>query len=857
MYRNVFYDSAKQCIHLWTWDEVGRRIKLESSYEPYLFVESVHGTDALSIFNTPLKKIKFKNQFERNKFVNETPIKRLFHNLSCEQEFLLSSFKDDIQKPEAVANPLKIFFWDIETYSPGEFPDPAQAKDTINLITVYDSLSEKYYTWGLKPYNNKNKDVVYFHCKRETELLGAFLSFWESDPPDMIVGWNTEGFDIPYLMNRLNKLLGEEERSRLSPVRAIYYRENVAMNKFGKMINRWYIRGVSNIDYMEVYATFARGDRESYSLNFIAEYELGEGKTDLQGWNLSTVADEDWDLFVDYNIQDVRLLVKLENTLKYLKLIRALSYKGFIPFEQSLGKVSMITGAVAHQAILQGYRIPTFKNDGLRDEYVGGYVHEPEKKLCNSVVSYDANSLYPNTIITLNISPETKIGKILENTEEEYTIRLSNNKTVTLTADKFFKLVEKEKLSVSKYNVLYTQKFKGVVPNLIDRVYNERVQIKSKISELVDISSKITDEDEKKIIEAEILNLDTQQNVIKLVLNSIYGVFAQKYSPLFDIDHSASITLTGQAVAKQASELVYQYALGKGVQCEKADIYKYGDTDSAYFSIEPILKHQNMQLLENNEITSGAHQIIKEIDIYLNREIVEWAKKELKSIDARFVFKRETICDVASLQGKKRYILHVIDQEGKKPKKPFKYVGVEVARSSISVPVKSLIKKVIELAMLSQDKKKADSHFRQAYEEFCNMPIEEISLRSKISDYEKQESKVDEYGRIGKGATLHGKSAIHYNNLLKKYKLDNKYETITSGIKIKYFYASKNPFAYKSMAFIDTYPPELKEIVAADYQTMFDKTVQPPLERFYDCIGWRTPQVGKEVQTDLFDLFGV
>jgi hypothetical protein len=116
MYRNVFYDSAKQCIHLWTWDKNGKRIKLESSYEPHLFVESAYGADALSIFNTPLKKVKFKNQFERNKFVNETPIKRLFHNLSCEQEFLLSSFRDEIHKPEALENPLKIFFWDIETY---------------------------------------------------------------------------------------------------------------------------------------------------------------------------------------------------------------------------------------------------------------------------------------------------------------------------------------------------------------------------------------------------------------------------------------------------------------------------------------------------------------------------------------------------------------------------------------------------------------------------------------------------------------------------------------------------------------------------------------------------------------------
>jgi DNA polymerase elongation subunit (family B) len=857
MYRNVFYDSPKQCIHLWTWDEDGKRIKLECSYEPFLYIESVNGTDAVSIFNTPLKKVKFKNQFERNKFVNETPIKRIFNNLSCEQEFLLSSFKNDVQNPKSLANPLKIFFWDIETYSPGEFPDPQLANDTINLVTIYDSLSEKFYSWGLKPYKPKSDNVIYTYCRRETEMLEAILKFWETDPPDMMVGWNTEGFDVPYVMNRLHKLMGEEEASRLSPVRSIYYRENVAMNKFGKMINRWYIRGVSNIDYMEVYKTFARGDRESYSLDYISEFELNENKTNLNGQNLSAIADNNWDLFVDYNIQDVNLLVRLDAKLKYLKLIRALSYKGFIPFEQSLGKVSMITGAVAHQAVMQGYCIPTFKNDGIRDEYVGGYVHEPERGLCGAVVSYDANSLYPNTIITLNISPETKVGKILEIVDGQYTIKLSNEKIIVLSEEKFLKLVKKEELSISKYNVLYTQKFKGVVPNLIDRLYQERVQAKTKMSDLMDVLANTTQESDKEALEDEILNLDTQQNVFKLVLNSIYGVFAQKYSPLFDIDHSASITLTGQAVAKQAAEIVYNYALAKGFVGDKSNIYKYGDTDSCYFSIEPILDVLKIGLMHKDKITNEARKVIKEIDEFLNKEIINWAQAEFKSTDARFVFKQEAVCDVAFFQEKKRYILHIIEQEGKIPKKPFKYVGVEVARSSFSSQVKQLIKSVIEHAMMSRDKKEADIIYHKSYDTFRQMPPEEVSIRQKISDYEKQEAKLDKNGFIGKHTPLHAKSAIYYNNLLKKYKLDNRYESIGSGMKIKYFYTQRNQYNYKSMAFLEYYPSELNEIVKVDYETMFHKTVSPPIQRFYESIGWRLPQVGKEIQTDLFELFGV
>jgi DNA polymerase elongation subunit (family B) len=854
-WRNIFYDGRQQVIHLWTWDENGKRIKLVADYEPHLFIESGSATDATSIFNTPLKKITFKNQFDRSKFVNETPIKRIFDNLSCEQDFLLNTYKNDINKLEFGQHPLKIFFLDIETYSPNEFPLPELAKDPINLITFYDTISKKYYSFGTKPYTPKDKDIKYFYFKRETEMLRAFIEFWANDPPDVLCTWNGEGFDVPYIMNRINNLLGEEEAARLSPVQSIYYRENVALNKFGKMINRWYIRGVSNIDYMQVYTTFARGDRESYSLNYIGEYELKEGKISTGGMNLADLSEQDWDTFVDYNIQDVRILVKLDEKLKYIKLIRTLSYKGFIPFEQSLGKVSMITGAVAHQAAMQGYVIPTFKNEGERDAYVGGYVHEPERGLSKAVVSYDANSLYPNTIITLNISPETKIGKITSIEDGQYNIKLANEKTVTLSEEKFNRLVQKEHLSISKYNVLYTQKFKGVIPNLIDRLYKERVEAKNEMIKREKSLSFIKDKAEKLKIEEVILNLDTQQNVYKLVLNSIYGVFAQKYSPLFDIDHSASITLTGQAVVKQAAEIVYNFATKKGYTGDKEKIYLYGDTDSAYFSIQPILSQLGVELVKDGKLTDEAREVAKQIDKYLNTEILVWASDQLKSTDPRFVFKQETICDVGLFLEKKRYILHVLDKEGYTPKDPFKYVGVEVARSSISAGVKELIKNVIELTMLSTDKKKSNEIFKEAYKKFKEMKPEEVSLRSKISDIEKQEAKVDEYGKIGKGTPIHAKAAIYYNDLIKRFNIDNVYESIGSGTKMKYFYASKNPFNYKVMAFLDNYPPELNEQIKVNYQMMFDKIVAPPIQRVYECIGWSLPSMSAEVQTDLFELF--
>jgi len=854
-WRNVYYDSKNQLIHLWTWDENGNRIKIESSYEPHLFVESPKATDGVSIFNTPLRKLTFKNQFERNKFVNETPIKRLFHNIGCDQDFLLSTYKDEIDNPNFGQFPLKVYFFDIETYSTGSFPVPEKAEDPINLITIYNTLNDTYYTWGLKPYTPSDSNVKYFHCKSEIELIQRFLMFWEADPPDILVGWNSSGFDIPYIMTRLHNVLSSEDAARLSPVNSIFYRENVGVDKFGKVINRWYIRGLSCIDYMEAYKSFARSDRESYKLGYIGQYELGETKVDIGATNLSTLSDTDWKKFVDYNIQDVRLLVKLDEKLKYIKLIRTLSYKGFIPFEQSLGKVSLITGAIAHQASKDGMIIPTFKLDEGETDYVGGYVHEPERGLSKAVVSYDANSLYPNTIISLNVSPETKIGKITLVEDGNYTLRLSNNKIVTLEEEKFQRLVKKEQLSVSKYNVLYTQKFQGVVPKFIDRLYTERVDAKNKMIELKKESKKIKDPSQLEKIEERILDLDTIQNVYKLILNSIYGVFGQRYSPLYDIDHAASITLTGQSVVKQASEIVYNYALNQGLSCEKKDIYKYGDTDSAYFSFQPILNHLNIKLLENGKITDEARKVIKDIGNYLNKEIIDWAKIDLKSIDPRFIFKQEAVCDVAVFMEKKRYIMHVLESEGVVPKNPFKYVGVEVVRSSFSEATKSLIKNVIELAILSQDKSASNKILKEAYDKFCSMPIQDISFRSNISDLGKQERKIGDDGKIGKGTPVHSKGAIHFNEMLKHYDLTSKYESIGSGIKIKWFYPARNPFNFSSMAFLDEFPKELSDVFTIDYEKMFNKSVTPPIERLYDCIGWDLPQVTMQVHTDLIDLF--
>ena len=854
-YRNVYYNAKEEAVHLWTWDENGKRIKLVSSYEPYIYIESTSGTDATSIFNTPLKKIRFKNQFERSKFLNDTTIKRIFHNLNCEQQFLLDTFKDKSEKEDYSKNKLKTFYIDIETYGKNGFSPADKAQDPINLITIYDTITEKYYTWGLKKdYTCKNSNETYIKCKTEESLLKKFLEFWTNDHPDCVTGWNISGYDIPYIINRIKLILSDEEANRLSPVDRLNFRENVAVNKLGKPIDRWYICGVSILDYMEVYKAFSLGDRESYSLNYIAEYELGETKLFYVNSSLADLADQDWDTFVDYNIQDVKLLIKLEEKLKYLKLIRNLSYKGFIPFEKSMGKVSLITGAVAHQAIKQDRIIPTFNIKNVKQSFAGGFVKEPRPGLYEDVVTYDANSLYPNTIITLNISTETKIGKIVNIEDDIYTLKLANDRVVKLEKEKFNKLVEKEKLSITKANVLYTQKFKGIVPTLIDKLYKERVDARNKMLEAQKKLKRAKTEDEKIKIKEEVTDNDILSNVYKVILNSIYGVFSQIYSPLFDIDHAESVTLSGQAIVKQGAEIVYEYAKKLGFEGTEQDICVYQDTDSEFFSFKEIFQIKNINLKNEENITSEAHELIEEIGKVLNEKINEWAKKEFNSIDSRYFFKREKICDVALLQKKKFYILHILDKEGVKTNK-FEYKGIEVAKSVLSKEVKDLIKEVIETAIISKNRKTANRIFQEGYEKFCKMTSEEIANRKKVNNYEKYKQQVLSNGSFGKGTPNHVKAAINYNNLIKTLKITDRYQKINSGEKIKIMYCLKNSLNYDNVAFINNCPKEFLKVIKPDYKKMFEKNVAPVISRVFEIVGWPSPVAGSEQITDLNELF--
>lgn len=860
-YRNVWYDSRKKVMHLWSWDAAGNRTEIIEPYNPYLYVETSSKSDAVSIFNTNLKKITFPSQFERRRYVKECGVHRLFFNHKAEQQFLLEKYLGLNETFEFSEKPLKIYPLDIEVFSPHEFPDPSHAKHPINLLTLFDSISKTYYSFGLKPYTAKAPNVIYKHCNSEEELLGKFLDFWESDYPDIVTGWNSDGFDIPYIVGRITHVLGEDSTKRLSPVGSLYYKEDIAQ-KFGKTIGRWVIHGINCVDYMEIYKTFSRDKREAYNLNYIGKVELGKGKDKINATNLAALSEKSWEEYVDYNIQDVAILIGLEDKLRFLKTMRIISHKGFCNIESTLGKVTVIAGAISAQALKHNKILCTFENEDMGG-YSGGFVKEVESGIKEGVITFDANSLYPNTIITLNLSPETKIGKVIsmDSEKDEIVIKLVNGKTHTLTKDNFMKFLDAEKIAISKAKVLFSQKTLGIVPEYVDDLYKERVTNK-KAKEVAEKSlvhcKKGSDKYNENLLRIE--QLDILQYTLKILLNAIYGVFANRFGPLYDIDCAASITNTGQAVIKEASNILDAYASDKyGV---KETITHYNDTDSCHITLKPILDALKEPLLDDKGmIAPNVYTLANNLNDYLNKEINEWSKRCLNSIDPRFYFKREAICSSCLYQSKKHYILHIKDKGERDPQPcdKIKPVGVELVKSTMSEAVKDMIEEVVIAMLNTKSREKTLDVYRAVYEKFKLLPVDEIAFRSSIKTYNKYASKAVGFIKA-KHTPVAVAGAIYHNTLLKELNITSKYDTLKSEDKVRWVYClSSNQYNIQNIAFTNGIPQEFIDIafIQPDYDKMFKTIMEPAIMRLFKCTNWKMVNLQSEYAVDLLDFFKI
>ena len=857
MYRNVYYDSRNEVYKLFTWDKAGNRRALDCSYNPHLYIEHSGSDDGVSIFGTKLKKKTFKNQSQRRKWIQNSGTKRVFENLSTDQQFLSNMYWDQNLTDNFNKHPLVTYFIDIETYSPNEFPTPDLAKDQINVITLYNTRNKKFITWGTKPLQKKIAGVEYNYCETEHDMLTRFSSYMKDNPPDIISGWNSQFFDIPYIIMRLVKVIGDDAHLNLSPVRNVYCRQ--MRGKFGNEQTRWYISGLSSLDYLDVYQKFSPGVKESYKLDSIAEAELGSRKVDYGSSNLSELADEDWQTFVEYNVQDVNLLVELDNKLQYIDLLRMLAYTGLTTLEGAMGTLGVVTGASVIAARKKDVIMPTFIkdfDDGTKNP--GAYVGEPQNGFQESIVSFDANSLYPNVMISMNLSPETKVGRILHRDKKSVQVKLTDGKMYNLSVEQFQQLVDKKNLAVTKANILFSQSKKGIIPEIVDDLYSIRVVHRTALDKAKRKLSKMNKTDsEYNKIKLEVEQNNIKQYTIKILINSIYGYFGNKMAPFGDDDIASSITLTGQAVIKQSNKILTEYIDNNSDESTKnINPIIYNDTDSSYISINRILTKRGIPFCVDGVVTDSAYEAAQQLEEHLNEQILLWGASELNSTDCRFVFKRECMSDVGLFLQKKRYVMRVLDDEGIQCSK-YKYTGVEVVRSTMPKAIKPHVKKIIETMLDSKSFSETNDVFMDTYKIFKELPIEDIAFVVGIKDYNKYAKKCSGY-EVAKGTPMHVKAAYYYNHLIQKYDMSSQHELIGNGDKIRYYYvATPNRLGISSLAYKQYMPDKLKEEFPPNIELMFEKIVYSIIDRFYVAVNWRLVKPSEQRQTNLFELLGV
>lgn len=846
-YRNAVYNYKTETVELYTWSENGDRIITSVKCHPYFYYEDNNGHET-SIFNTKLKIKEFKNHFDKYKFIKERSLSQIFDNYTPVQQVLIDTFWSHNDGEDFAKFPLKIYFVDIEAVGKNGFSSPHDPQEEICVITLYDSLRQKYIVWGLQQYSSKEADVIYNFCTSEQELLLSFIDYFQLDPPDILSGWNSDRYDVPYIINRIVKILGEEEADRLSPFQRRYTK--MFAGKFGKKEIVHRIDGISCVDYLDIYKKFSPSNRESYKLDYIAQVELDQTKVDYGNQSLYEFMTNDWETFVDYNIQDVRILVKLEENLKYIELLRMLSYVGCTTIESGLGTVSVVTGAAAIEARKRNQRLLTsvVGEDDDR-EFEGGHVSIPLVGHHSSIVSFDANSLYPNTMITLNTSPETKVGRILEVENNKVSIRNVDGIVVDFSLREFQNFLIKEKISVSRSKILFTQKKKGVFAEMVDSFYKKRVKIRKEIKELKSKSGRPSKETKIKISQ-----LDTKQQAIKIFINSVYGAFGNEYCSVKDKDIAESITLTGQAVAKEAREIFKRFVTQETGITDPVELDKglvAGDTDSVYLSLFQLTK----KFSENGKITKETYALAEKLEEYINDNIKKWSQKTLNSIDSRFEFKRENMCDYGIFLEKKRYVLHVLDKEGLPPDDPWKYTGVEVVTTKMPKAVKPYIKKIIENLIMSKSESTTNKIFKESYDVFLGMGVDEISQVSGIRNLEKYEQLSNGFSTY-KGTPFHVKAAYYYNLLIEELGITHKYEKIISGDKIKLFYVEQpNKYGISAIAYKTRYPEEFKGIFKPDMEEMFEKDMYKCIGRFYKVMNWVPRKPTDQLICTLDDIF--
>ncbi len=721
---------------------------------------------------------------------------------------------------------------DIEVECENGFPKPEDAIEPILAITVKNHQSKRIVVWGVNDFHNYRDDVTYIKCKNEKDLLEKFLGFWETHIPDIITGWNTEFFDIPYICNRIINIFdeGEDQVKRLSPWKNIFSREVYQM---GRTHQVYTLDGIAALDYFDLYRKFTYTNQERYTLDHIAFVELGERKSGNPYDTFREWYTKDYQSFIEYNINDVELVDKLEDKMKLIELCLTMAYEAKVNFTDVLGTVRFWDIIIYNHLCKKKIVIPPKKQRKKVEKYEGAYVKEPQIGMHKWVMSFDLNSLYPHLIMQYNISPETLIPS-KEKSSGDMVNKILDGKVKNNT-----------EYCMAPNGAFFRKDKRGFLPELMETIYNDRVKYKKLLLEAEQEYENTKDKSLLKVIS----RYNNIQMAKKISLNSAYGAIGNHWFRYFDLRNAEAITTSGQLAIRWIERDLNIY-LNKILETDKEDYVIASDTDSVYLTFDKLVSKVFGESPEIIKVVKFLDKVATDkLEPFIDKSYQALAKL-VKAYDQKMIMGREVIADKGIWTAKKRYILNVYDNEGVRYKEPkLKIMGIEAVKSSTPAPCRDKLKEALKIIM-NGDEKTLNTFIREFREEFMTLPPEEIAYPRSVNGVEKytdnaqntyniESGETIQYGFFKSRAPIHVKGAILYNHLVDKNKLSNKYPYILEGEKISWLYL-KEPNAYQSSAFsfITKMPKELDLHKFIDYNLQYEKSFIEPLKFITDKIKW-------------------
>ena len=824
-----------------------------------------------SIYGDALSRIVCKNtkDFRKEQAINSG--KQLFEADINPVFVCLSENYLNAEPPK-----LNVAFFDIEVdFDPERgYSTPEDAFMPITSIAVHLQWLETLVCFAVPPktltWEAAHEAVKDFPntmlFKTEAEMLDAFLDIIQD--ADMISGWNSEGYDIPYTVNRVTKVLSKDDTRRFCLFGQ--YPKRREYEKFGKKAITYDFIGRVHLDSLELYRKYTYEERHSYRLDAIAEYELGERKTQYEG-TLDQLYNNDFKTFIEYNRQDTMLLDRLDKKLKFMDLANTLAHECTVLLQTTMGAVAVTEQAIINECHRRGFQVPNrTKMDEREDsQAAGAYVAYPKEGIHDWIGSLDINSLYPSAIRALNMGPETIVGQLRQTKTEEFielqmakgksfaaswegvfgsleyeavmnqeigtdiTIDWENGDTDVVSAAEVYRLIfeSNQPWILSANGTIFTYEKEGIIPGLLKRWYAERKEMQAKLKDAIKAGNKVEEE-----------YWDKRQLVKKINLNSLYGAILNSGCRFFDKRIGQSTTLTGRQIVRHMASKVNEVVTGDYDYRGKAIIY--GDTDSCYFSAYKTLE---------KEIVAGKIPWTKETVVQLYDQIAD----EVNATFPQFMLDtfhcpktrgevikagREIVGSKSLFITKKRYAVLYYDKEGKrtdiegKPGK-IKAMGLDLKRSDTPEFIQNFLSDVLEMVLMGKPEQEVLEHISEFRLRFKSRPGWEKGSPKRannITEYEAKEKKDGKTNMPG-----HVRASINWNTLKRMYQ--DKYSMgITDGAKVIVCKLKQNPMGFTSVAYpVDELrlPPWFKDL-AFDHAEMEQTIIDNKLDNLIGVLKW-------------------